>query len=93
MASAQRRCYCSEFESTVEGRRASAERSGQPVSRKGSERTGRTCMIFETVALVVLVLLCCISGAAARAPKHIPRFAFDKDESPVNVPLMLQVML
>lgn len=25
--------------------------------------------------------------------KHIPRFAFDKDESPFNVPLMLRVML
>ena len=30
---------------------------------------------------------------AARAPRHIPRFAFDKDESPVNLPLMLRVML
>ena len=44
-------------------------------------------------AIVALVLLCSGTGGMARPPKHIPRFAFDKDESPVNVPLMLRVML
>lgn len=34
-----------------------------------------------------------VAWAGARAPKHIPRFAFDTEESPVNVPLMLRVML
>ena len=39
------------------------------------------------------LLLCCASGGRAPAPKHIPRFAFDRDESPVSIPLMLRVML
>jgi len=42
---------------------------------------------------MLLVALGFLGWAGARAPKHIPRFAFDTEESPVNVPLMLRVML
>jgi len=42
------------------------------------------------ILLMSLVVL--ISGCAgAGEPKHIPRFAFDRHESPLNLPLTLRV--
>ena len=54
--------------------------------------------VLMLAALGLLALAALPAGSSSWAPgtaqhKHIPRFAFDKDESPVNVPLMLRVML
>jgi hypothetical protein len=40
-----------------------------------------------------LVLALYLTGTAAKYPKHIPRFAFDRHASPLNVPLVLNVIL
>lgn len=42
---------------------------------------------------VFLTGLMAILSVEARLPKHIPRFAFDREESPVHVPLIINVLL
>ena len=41
----------------------------------------------------VLVLILLSALVYAKYPKHIPRFAFDRHSSPLNVPLVLNVIL
>ncbi|KAJ1472745.1 hypothetical protein T484DRAFT_1839060 [Baffinella frigidus] len=39
------------------------------------------------------IVLTILSLAGAGEPKHIPRFAFDRHESPLNLPLTLRVVM
>lgn len=66
------------------------------ISAMKSQRCGGSCGIIRrglSCVLMASVMACCATGGVTSTPKHIPRFAFDKDESPVNLPLMLRVIL
>ncbi|EKX36866.1 hypothetical protein GUITHDRAFT_116889 [Guillardia theta CCMP2712] len=78
-----------------EGRRRRGEedevKEGAMATRQEIKSSARWSMNMPLAAAVFLFLALPVDPT--RAPRHIPKFAFDKDESPVNIPLILKVIL
>ena len=59
--------------------------------RSEYRRSCRSMPGWLLLGLAVLGVM--LDGAGAGDPKHIPRFAFDRHESPLSLPLTVRVVL